>query len=528
MSKIRPYLVDVTVPGPIAQKFERQFRHLINQLAGSEGFKGQYLREEVFSKYLDDALVPKSVRRDAAIAKWLAAEQVNARTNQRLYEDESPNWHWVSHDKLITRVRRLIARILGPLDYPAVLQQSVHTNGASTRVRRSPASRVLKYTGEVHVSSTAVCHWLAAFSGTRVSSQPLLIVEESELFTVPKKSEIDRVACKEPEGNMLLQRSVGSHIRSRLKRFGIDLTDQTRNQKLASVAVEDGLATIDLSQASDTISRQLVLTLLPYEWWSLLDDLRSKSSLVDDPSKKLRVSHDLEMFSSMGNGFTFELESMIFFAITKIVSELSGSDRTVSVYGDDIICDARIVRRLRSVFGFYGFTMNLKKTHESGPFRESCGKHYWNGFDVSPFYLRKGITRMPELVNILNRLLEWDGRGWGFFVTIEAARFWHTWSQYVPREIWGGISPADPTCLVTGHTPRSRLDMKTRKIGVDEVARLTTWFHAREYTEEYLSVDPQLETHARYIKVVSCGERSAWRPLVAFEQWEIGGKPIRL
>jgi hypothetical protein len=267
------------------------------------------------------------------------------------------------------------------------------------------------------------------------------------------------VACKEPEINMLLQKSVGNHIRRRLKVFGVDLNDQTVNQNLARVAVSKKLATIDLSSASDTITKQLVINLLPFEWWSLLDDLRVKSTTM----KEQNELHKLEMFSSMGNGFTFELESLLFYAITRVVCWKSGIRGRISVFGDDIIAPVAVVKRLQRVFSFLGFTMNPKKTHFTGLFRESCGKHYYGGLDISPFYIRRRISTLPDLISLLNKFLEWDGRGWGFLQTPEAIRFHRKWSAFVPVILHGGLDPEDPSALVTGGVPRHRLIVKTRK-----------------------------------------------------------------
>jgi hypothetical protein len=83
---------------------------------------------------------------------------------------------------------------------------------------------------------------------------PLTVHESSVYFTVPKNSTIDRSACKEPEVNMILQRALSKHIRESLKRVGIDLRDQGVNQRLARDALKLGLATVDLSAASDSIT----------------------------------------------------------------------------------------------------------------------------------------------------------------------------------------------------------------------------------------------------------------------------------
>jgi hypothetical protein len=357
---------------------------------------------------------------------------------------------------------------------------------------------------------------------------------------VPKKSDIDRVACKEPEINVLLQKSVGNHIRRRLAnwRYGQNLNDQTVNQELARRGVEERLATIDLSSASDSITRQLIINLLPFEWWSLLDDLRVKSTVLPDGSL-----HEMEMFSTMGNGFTFELESLLFYAITRTVCRLSGIKGRISVFGDDIIAPIAVVRRLSRVFHYFGFTMNPKKTHFSGLFRESCGKHYYGGFDVSPFYIRREVQQLPDLINLLNQVLEWDGRGWGCFMTPALSRFHRKWALLVPRRLHGGIDTQDPSALVTGDIPRHRLVPIMEKIPFDQQAGLDLWLLAKnqitfkdplvrvdDWWRVYmptelsqwgdsvpLTLDPRRITGFRTKPIHSRGARTTWVPYLIEE-----------
>jgi hypothetical protein len=505
--------IDARLPDEVSQGFDKEFRSFVGLIAKEPGFKNSYLVDEVYSKYLDPKVIPAEVRGTAAIEKWIAAERRNMRTNTRLLIQltAGEGFGWCNTDRLIREIRRFIAHILGPLQYPECLFSGYLTNGASVRVRRSPTAAIDKLTGGIDLSDSAVKHWLAFASGSRLSRLPLNIVGSSSLFTVPKKSEIDRVACKEPEGNMLLQRSLGICIRDRLRRHGIDLRDQTRNQYLASIAQKSGLATVDLSSASDLISSQLIRLLLPFDWWSILEDLRVKSTVL--PSGD---THELEMFSSMGNGFTFELESLIFFAITKVVLKLSRESGIVSVYGDDIICPSTIVPRLGKILSWFGFKLNQKKTHHRGPFRESCGKHFYNGHDVTPFYVREATRTLPQLVNILNHLLEWDGRGYGFFTTEKTYQFWVKWIKYVPKSIWGGIDPQDPTCLVTGHNPRQRLVASTERCRVSEEPRLLLWQLRREYTDEEFCIDPRQETGFMLSPVVNRGELTTWSPGLAW------------
>jgi hypothetical protein len=283
----------------------------------------------------------------------------------------------------------------------------------------------------------------------------------------------------------------------------------------------------------------LIINLLPFEWWSLLDDLRVKTTILPDGTL-----HELEMFSTMGNGFTFELESLLFYAITRVVCERSGIKGRISVYGDDIIAPVAVVRRLQRVFDYFGFTMNSKKTHSSGLFRESCGKHYYGGFDVSPFYIRREVQTLPDLINILNQVLEWDGRGWGFFLTPALARFHRKWAAYVPARLRGGISTNDPTALVTGDSPRHRLVPIMKRIKrPDEDASLTLWLltknqfgpsrtspwggldwwserlpiELRQSGSTALSVDPRRITGFRTKPLTSRGARTTWVPYLIEE-----------
>jgi len=93
-------------------------------------------------------------------------------------------------------------------------------------------------------------------------------------------------------------------MKKRLGLFGVNLRDQSVNQRYALLGSIDGsLATIDLSSASDTVSYALVMSLLPSGWFDLLDLFRSEC--VEVPGGVI----ELEKFSSMGNAYTFELRA---------------------------------------------------------------------------------------------------------------------------------------------------------------------------------------------------------------------------
>jgi hypothetical protein len=222
-------------------------------------------------------------------------------------------------------------------------------------------------------------------------------VDGGRYETVPKSAKTDRSIIVEPRGNMFLQKGVGNFIRKRLGRSGCDLNDQSTNQKLAAFAYDFKLATIDLEAASDSISYELVHLLLPVDWANYLSDLRSGSVLIDGKYRRL------EKFSSMGNGFTFELESLIFFALSESVVESVSPGLFSSVYGDDIIVPQECVPLLSIVFETLGFRVNTDKTFVEGNFFESCGRHYFQGRDVTPVYQKESLDEI-EAIRCGNRL----------------------------------------------------------------------------------------------------------------------------
>jgi len=499
------------LPAHIGEGFQRELVQLVDYLALHGGFREEYLREQLLTKYCDSTTTPSNVRKLNAILKWLGTERRNARTNQRLYL-ESANFSWGSSDEVLCHARKIIEEVLGSVgNFLPKLGRAVHTNGASTRVARSVVAAALKCTGEAEVTRTAHMHYLRAFNDAP-RMPPCVEVVSSKLFTVPKNSEIDRVACKEPEANLLLQASVGAHIRRRLKKFGIDLRDQTRNQVLAQKASYGELrsvplATIDLSSASDSLTRQLICNLLPVEWFVLLDDIRSHNVFVDYKDcfkgNEMRLEPEtlhLEMFSSMGNGFTFELESLIFWALTRAVCRCTRTKGIISVYGDDIICPSKAVHPLVQLFGFCGFIVNQSKSYWTGTFRESCGKHYDYGSDVTPFYIRGPVRTKTDIIRLLNQLLKWDTVNFDgstyakSMYTKEIVDFHRRWSQVIPSKLHGGVDVEDITALVTGDRPRYRLARTKVTVERDEDGALTHWF---------MVTDLRSETQRGYFSVLS-------------------------
>ena len=340
-------------------------------------------------------------RERVAFAKFQEAESLCRETNI-IFRSWSQGGFSFPPDveSVFYRAQRKIAKILG--DVPQLSQLRLRFGpGATTRTKKRDASAREKLQAGVSCSEELfpVCesvlselpHLASLLDSLNPESRKLdsvalvpVEVTTGRLGFVPKNAKTFRSTVTEPVLNGLVQLGIGGYLTGRLLAFGVDLHDQSRNQRLAREGSLTGaLATLDLSSASDTISRELVFHLLPIDWALFLNRYRTRKV-----SYKNTVINQ-EKFSSMGNGFTFPLESLIFYALTSACCE---SDETVSVYGDDIICPTSRVPLVSKVLHAAGFVVNTDKSYWTGPFRESCGADYFRGFDIRPFYQKKLVT----------------------------------------------------------------------------------------------------------------------------------------
>lgn len=245
------------------------------------------------------------------------------------------------------------------------------------------------------------------------------VVSGSRTVTVPKTSEIDRTIALEPTGNLFLQLGIDGYIRARLNRlWKVDLNTQTHNQLLAKEGSETGqLATLDLSSASDCVTLALCKLLLPESWYDLLTDLRSPVTTVDGQVMTL------EKISSMGNGYTFALESLLFAAIVRVTMRRKRVSGKTAIYGDDIIVPTVVVPELVDLLVLSGFKINEDKSFVNGGFRESCGADWIHGLSVRPLFLTKQINSVPDLFYLHNALVALEERlDWRFCVDFTLTR----------------------------------------------------------------------------------------------------------
>lgn len=189
-------------------------------------------------------------------------------------------------------------------------------------------------------------------------------VRGSRFSTVPKNNTTRRPINIEPLGNILNQRQLGNFLRDRLRTCeGQDL--DTLADTHASMIKDHRYATIDLKNASDSVSIALVRFLFPDNFYQKL--LRSRSPMLYGSDKNYHITKKI---SSMGNGFTFELMTVILTSVARTL------DETASVFGDDIIIKADVASRLIHLLEEVGFVVNKEKSFIEGPFRESCGANH--------------------------------------------------------------------------------------------------------------------------------------------------------
>jgi hypothetical protein len=303
-------------------------------------------------------------------------------------------------------VIRKIDKILGDFSADEFFEMPNWGPGASTLIKRREASPVKKFRCETGITrdlyslipweTLEVCYPLWAYQ--LVDSGFPNFQVGNKVITVPKDASTNRVIAVEPGINLWFQKSVGDMIGKRLRRYGVDLRYQERNQQLARIGSKtQSLATIDLSSASDSIASSVVEELLPRRWWMLLDACRSHYGTRSGAQVKW------EKFSSMGNGFTFQLESLIFYAVATCCADyLSLSSSDVSAYGDDVIIPTACYEVFSEMMSFYGFRVNVKKSHFDSTFRESCGAHFFSGIDVKPIYLKDRVDSVPAVFRLAN------------------------------------------------------------------------------------------------------------------------------
>lgn len=227
----------------------------------------------------------------------------------------------------------------------------------------------------------------------------------SRVVFVPKQAGKDRTICMEPAFLQYLQQGVSRQLvsfasdRSHPLHNLVDISNQEINRELCSWAYLEDLATIDLSDASDSVSSRLVSYLtrgLP-----LARYLRATRSTYT--SLAGRTSR-MDKFAPMGSALCFPIECYVFASVVELAYRLhygqSGAGRLkgCSVYGDDIIVPQALYQRVVDILSTLGFIVNSSKSFSSGAYFESCGVEYLYGVKINTIkHPRTHLTSPDEI-----------------------------------------------------------------------------------------------------------------------------------
>jgi hypothetical protein len=239
-----------------------------------------------------------------------------------------------------------------------------------------------------------------------------------KLHQVPKNADKNRVITITSVLRKAKQKGIGEWIRKAYRSIrscninhNLD-TCARDHQVLAWIASKtDFFDTYDFSSASDRITFPILEEVLlgkPRPNCQKLWDMMQRSSSLGFEWKGQRYTY---RSFPMGYSFTFELESLVFFALT--VAFLLNWGFTldeapldnciaylVSTYGDDLIVAlSRARKSFERFFGSIGFKLNDEKSFSiETSFRESCGADFNAGTFVRGFYVK---TRHPTIRDFL-------------------------------------------------------------------------------------------------------------------------------
>ena len=255
------------------------------------------------------------------------------------------------------------------------------------------------------------------------------------VISVPKTLKTPRIIAVEPTAVQYAQQALRERLYERLEADHlvsplIGFTDQIPNRDLAREGSLYGeLATLDLSEASDRVSNQLVRA-LTLRWPHLTAAVdASRSRKADVPGHGVIR---LAKFASMGSALCFPMEAMVFLTIIGLSLEqvlerpvtradLRRLHGKVRVYGDDIIVPVDMVRPVIDNLEAFGLKVNSNKSFWTGKFRESCGGDFYDGHWITPVRVRRvfptsraDAEEIISMVSLRNQLFQA-----GFDATVE-------------------------------------------------------------------------------------------------------------
>jgi hypothetical protein len=230
---------------------------------------------------------------------------------------------------------------------------------------------------------------------------------------VPKTAHKARGICIEENESQFLQQAVANGIRWKIDhsylRSYIQLENQSLNGQLAiDSSASRSYATIDMSEASDRIARSLALYI--FQFTELRDALSALSTTVIEPDVNDAVDSlgplQTNKFAPMGSGLCFPVMTLVHYFLIKAIicrkyNVTPSKAEEIYVYGDDIIVPTKYAQAVFDELPKYGMKLNRNKSFMHSSFRESCGKHAYNGHEVTPVYIKYAKLDQPTSLHSL-------------------------------------------------------------------------------------------------------------------------------
>lgn len=315
---------------------------------------------------------------------------------------------------LLVKASRLISKVLCNCDPRDLIPR--HGSGASACSTR-PWERYtnMRYHSELDAIWPYDQYCLSSYS--KEHDQPYRTGPEfrrqARCVFVQKDYRGPRLISCEPAESMYFQQGLMTLLVDTLehhpmtRRF-VNFTDQSINQRLAvKASVTRAFATLDLKDASDLVSWDLIQILWPKHWLRALTAVRSRTTRLVREGRIDVIP--LRKHAPMGSAVCFPVMALTLWALIKAACPRRAQ---AWVYGDDIITRSRDAPLAIEVLEAVGLKINRDKSFilQGSPFRESCGVEYFAGHDVTPIYLRYDpTTRVSEqssLVSFANNLSE--------------------------------------------------------------------------------------------------------------------------
>lgn len=246
----------------------------------------------------------------------------------------------------------------------------------------------------------------------------------ARVILVPKDSRGPRLISAEPVDFQWIQQGLSKaivrHVESHYLTKGyVNFTDQTINQNKAlkgSIMGDD--VTLDLKEASDRVSHDLVRLLFPDSVFPYLDSCRSLSTVLPT-GEELKLGK----FAPMGSALCFPILALTIWAILVGSAPDADTRKSIYVYGDDVIVPKAFASCAMTTLELFGLKINRSKSCCSGFFRESCGMDAFKGVDVTPVRFRTVWDKSPRpdtYASYISYANAFYDRGW--YATFEEIR----------------------------------------------------------------------------------------------------------